>query len=225
MKNGFSQESKVISFWETGWNDAKELNWNKAIHSSFLQVSLANCFWNHWNCAWLSVKQFFTSKACAELFILCGKERQGAECVWFPRNCLVETEDVHAVITWGRPWLSGAVSPPLLRGAVTIVTAVGFLGKTLFCFCYSEVKLLLSISSDQWSLLARLTCACYLWLCHCLWSEVDWFLMEPSGDCAVWRSRCYTPSKLLCGETMLFNGYNSSGLVLMEGVLGMDVCQ
>lgn len=55
MKNGFSQESKVISFWETEWNDAKELNWNKAIHSSFLQVSLANCFWNHRNCcAWLT---------------------------------------------------------------------------------------------------------------------------------------------------------------------------
>jgi len=40
MKNGFSQESKVISFWETGWNDAKELSWNKAIRSSFLQVLL-----------------------------------------------------------------------------------------------------------------------------------------------------------------------------------------
>lgn len=64
---------------------------------------------------------------------------------------------------------------------------------------------------------------CYLWLCCCLWSEVDWFLIEPSGDSAVWKSTCYTPSKLLCGKTMLFYDYNSSGLVLV--VLGMDICQ
>lgn len=62
-------------------------------------------------------------------------------------------------------------------------------------------------------------CFSYLWLCHCLWSEVDWFLTEPSGDCSVWKSRCCPPTKLLCGETMLFNDYNSSGLVLMEVVL------
>lgn len=185
MKNGFSQESKVISFWETGWNDAKELNWNKAIHSSFLQVSLANCFWNHWNCAWLSVKQFFTSKACAELFILCGKERQGAECVWFPRNCLVETEDVHAVITWGRPRLSGAVSPPLLRGAVTICYCYWFSWKNTFLFLLFRGKT--AVKYIQWPVISSGKINLCL-LSMTLPLSVVWGGLIPDG--AQWRLRC-----------------------------------
>lgn len=184
MKNGCSQESKVISFWETGWKDAKELSWNRAIRSSFLQVSFVNWFWNHWNCAWLklSVKQFFTSEPHADLFISWAKERQGAECAWFPSR--------------ERTWVPGAVSPPLLIGVFCYCYLSSWTGTFLFFLLWDKT----GVKCIQWPEMSSLWHSSgkfhlrfrNLLLCLCLWSEVDWVL-----DRAWWRFQ-YMEEQMLC---------------------------
>lgn len=105
-----------------------------------------------------------------------------------------------------------------LFSSESFVNVVCLPGQGLFCFSYSEIKLVLNIFSNQrcqvsGTLLASFTCGSgpyfFASVCGVRWIES---LIEPGGDSSTWNSRCCAPLGLLCGETALFCCRNSSGL-------------